>query len=86
MWGDKIIGRGGAHPDSPWANEMLNNAYGAGQHPIGQPFDQKQSIHSKRMLAQDPRGRGGWAYQTKQQAQDAMGGKPSPPLKQPWQQ
>tara|TARA_R110002020_G_scaffold16515_15_gene58314 strand:- start:1482 stop:2174 length:693 start_codon:yes stop_codon:yes gene_type:complete len=62
MWGDQVAGRGGAHPDSPWANEMINSAFGAGRGPIGQPFAQQQDTQSKRLLAQDPRGRGGWAY------------------------
>ena len=63
MWGDKVVGRGGAHPDSAWANEMINGAYGAYNSSIGQPFNAKQQHQSKRLLAQDPRGKGGWAYQ-----------------------
>jgi hypothetical protein len=98
-WSSKIVGRGGAHPDSPWANKMLNTPYGGTQAgspsptgPVGEgsgtppnprtghPGRQSgQELHSNRMLAQDPRGAGGWAEQTHQQAIDAMGGKPSPP-------
>tara|TARA_R110002110_G_scaffold229386_1_gene444854 strand:- start:1506 stop:2069 length:564 start_codon:yes stop_codon:yes gene_type:complete len=68
MWGDEVIGRGGIHPDSDPANAHLNKQYGAPTSPI---VDRTiganwpggdQSAQSKRLLAQDPRGKGGWAY------------------------
>lgn len=85
MWGDQVVGRGGAHPDSAWADEMINSAFGAGRGPIGQPFKKQQDIQSKRLLAQDPRGRGGWASTgTKTHAQQKAGlpGTPNPITRQ----
>ena len=61
MWGDKIVGRGGVHPDSQAANATINNQFGAMEDPLGQPFNVQQAIQSQRLLAQDPRGAGGWA-------------------------
>jgi hypothetical protein len=63
MWGDEVLGRGGVHPDSRAANNTINKQYGAKKGPLGQPFDQQQAIQSQRLLAQDPRGKGGWAYE-----------------------
>jgi hypothetical protein len=74
MWGDQVVGRGGAHPDSAWADEMINSAFGAGYGPIGQPFKKQQDIQSKRLLAQDPRGRGGWAYRPDGQQWNSLTG------------
>ena len=73
MWGDEVIGRGGIHPDSDPANAHLNKQYGAERSPIGVGTEghfqwpaftrMNQSVQSKRLLAQDPRGKGGWAYE-----------------------